>query len=287
MATTHRQSRSSPDLTVIIVNWNVGHLVKACLSSLHELTKRAAFEVYVVDNGSRQGDLDDAILAFPEVNYIFLQENLGFSKANNVAIKLARGRYIGLLNPDTFLVNNAFDRLVDYLDRHPEAGAAGPKLLTPDGGIQFDAARNLPTLATEFAHNCFVQSLFPQSRLGGSDYIRWWDHQDGRNVGALCGACMVVRSAAIEEVGLLDENFFLYWEDVEWCYRIGHADGRSATGPKRRSTTWAATAWLRMLRRRWNVATAAPFSIFKNITASRRQARPELVRISSQENESG
>ncbi len=223
MTTTQHLFPDSPDLTIIIVNWNVGHLVKNCLKSVRDLTERSSFEIFVIDNCSRDGDLDDVMLRFPDVNYVFLKANLGFAKANNVAIKRARGKYIALLNPDTYLLNPAFDVMTDYLDSHPQVGAVGPKLLTPDGGLQFDAARNLPTLATEFAHNFFVHKLFPRTRLGGSDYIRWWDHLDAREVGALCGACMVVRSEAVKTAGLLDENFFLYWEDVEWCYRIKRA----------------------------------------------------------------
>jgi GT2 family glycosyltransferase len=217
------ESRLTPDLSVIIVNWNVGRLLKDCLRSLYKLTKGVTFEVLVVDNCSRKSDLIEVMLTFPHVYYIFLKENLGFAKANNVAIKMARGRFIALLNPDTSLLNNAFDLMLAYMRGHPEVGAVGPKLRTPDGGIQFDAARNLPTLMTEFSQQFFLYRLFPKSRLGGTYYIGWWDHQDVHNVGALCGACMVVRSEVIQQVGRLDENFFLYWEDVDWCYRIGHA----------------------------------------------------------------
>jgi GT2 family glycosyltransferase len=215
--------RNLPHLSVVIVNWNAGRLVKDCLRSVYALTEEATLEVFVVDNASRKGDLDDVMQAFPQANYIFLNENLGFSRANNVAIRRARGEYIALLNPDTYLRNSAFDLMLAHLGNHPEVGAIGPKLATPDGGIQYDAGRNLPTLTTEFAHNFFLHHLIPQTRLGGSDYIRWWNHEDTRQVGALCGACMVVRREVIDKVGLLDENFFLYWEDVEWCYRIQRA----------------------------------------------------------------
>jgi GT2 family glycosyltransferase len=216
-------TQSAPDLTVIVVNWNVGRLVKGCLQSLYRLTGQVSFEVFVVDNCSREGDLDEVVLTFPQVNYVFLKKNLGFAKANNVAIKLARGAFTALLNPDTYLLNNAFDLMVSYLRMHPAVGAIGPKLRTPDGGIQFDAAHNLPTLITEFSQQFFLNKLFPKSLLGGTYYIGWWDHQDARDVGALCGACMVVRSEVIKSVGPLDEDFFLYWEDVDWCYRIGRA----------------------------------------------------------------
>jgi len=184
------------------------------------MTHEPRLEVFVVDNGSHKGDLDDVMQAFPQASYIFLNQNLGFSRANNVAIRRARGEFIALLNPDTYLRNNAFDLMLAHLGDHPEAGAIGPKLATPDGGIQYDAGRNLPTLSTEFAHTFFLHHLIPRTRLGGSDYIRWWTHEDTRQVGALCGACMVLRRKVVQQVGLLDENFFLYWEDVEWCYRI-------------------------------------------------------------------
>lgn len=220
------ESPFAPDLTVIIVNWNVGHLVKDCLQSLYTLTRGVSFEVFVVDNLSRKGDLDAVMLTFPQVHYIFLDDNYGFAKANNVALKLARGKFIALLNPDTHLLNNAFDLMLAYMRERSEVGAVGPKLLTPEGGIQFDAGRNLPTLMTEFSQQFFLYKLFPKSRRWGTYYLGWWDHQDTREVGALCGACMVVRSEVIRQAGPLDENFFLYMEDVEWCYRIRHAGWR-------------------------------------------------------------
>jgi GT2 family glycosyltransferase len=213
----------APDLTVIIVNWNVGHLVRDCLKSLYDLTEQVSFEVIVVDNCSRKGDLDEAMATFPQVNFIFLDENFGFAKANNVAIKLARGTFVALLNPDTYLLNNAFDLMLAYMRKRSKVGAVGPKLVTPDGSIQFDAARNLPNLMTEFSQQFFLYKLFPRSRLWGTYWMGWWDHQDRRDVGALCGACMVVRAEVIRKVGPLDEDFFLYMEDVEWCYRIRHA----------------------------------------------------------------
>ena len=153
----------APDLTVIIVNWNVGHLVKDCLKSLYDLTERVSFEVMVVDNSSRQGDLDVAKLAFPQVNYIFLDKNLGFAKANNAAIKLARGAFIALLNPDTYLMNKAFDLMLAYLSKRPEVGAVGPKLLTPDGGIQFDAGRKVWLLTTR--ESSYAMGVSPDGSL--------------------------------------------------------------------------------------------------------------------------
>jgi GT2 family glycosyltransferase len=197
-----------------------------CLKSLYLKTQRVSFEVFVVDNCSHKGDLDEVKLAFPQVNFIFLDKNFGFAKSNNVAMNLARGKFVALLNPDTYLLNDAFDVMLDHMRDHPEVGAVGPKLLTPDGGIQFDAARNLPTLTTEFFQQFFLYRLFPRSRLCGAYYMGWWDHQDARNVGALCGACVVVRAEVIRKVGALDDSFFMYMEDVDWCYRIRHGGWR-------------------------------------------------------------
>jgi len=211
------------DLSIIIVNWNTKDLLRQCLHSLYNETQKISFEVFVVDNASTDGSLEMLEQEFPKVNLIRNIENLGFAKANNQAIRHSKGRYILLLNPDTLILDNALAKMVNFMDVHPKLGAVGCKILKIDGTVDFRCARRFPTLATEFFEKTGLSKKFSNNRLFGSYLISYWGHGDSREVNLLTGACMMIRREAIEQVGLLDEDFFMYGEDVEWCYRIQKA----------------------------------------------------------------
>jgi len=149
--------------------------------------------------------------------------NVGFARANNQAITLSKGRYVLLLNPDTLLHDDALSRMVSFLDHHLGIGVLGCKLLTAEGKIDPHCAREFPTLFGELFELTKLSYWFPRSRVFGSYLMTYWDHGDSREVDALSGACLIVRRAAVEQVGLLDESFFLYGEDVDWCYRFKQA----------------------------------------------------------------
>jgi GT2 family glycosyltransferase len=209
------------DLTIVIVNWNTRDFLVACLRSLFLHTQGLSFEVYVVDNASADGSADCVASSFPQVHLIANRSNLGFSRANNQALRVAQGEFVALLNPDTSLIENVFLPLVQEMRSRPEVGAAGPMILNGDGRtVQVSCARRLPRLLFNFCDMTGLARRFPRSRLFGAEYMSFWDHGDSRYVEALSGACMVVRKKAIDSVGLLDESQFMYCDDIDWCLRF-------------------------------------------------------------------
>ena len=207
------------DLSIVIVNWNTRDLLSRCLRSVYDTTRDLDLEVVVVDNASADGSQEMVRQKFPGVSLIVNTENKGFAKANNQAIRRSRGRYVLLLNSDAFVRENAIAHTVGFMDGHPEAGMAGCKLLFEDGRLQ-PSCYAFPTLFTEFFIAVGLDRLFPRSRLFGKYGMTYWDFDDIREVDVILGAFMLVRASAIGEVGLMDERYFMYSEEVDWCYRF-------------------------------------------------------------------
>jgi GT2 family glycosyltransferase len=202
------------DLSIIIVNWNTKNLLIQCLESVYQTIKRIEMEVFVVDNGSIDGSVVAAKERFPEVKFIQNEINLGFAMANNQALRLAKGRYLLLLNPDTQVKKGAIERLISFMDAHSEAGGAGAQLLNSDGSRQNSIA-NFPSLATELLNKSLLRWLFPKAFPGKER-----NYPEPIEVDSVIGACMIIRRDAIEQVGLLDEDYFLFLEETDWCYRM-------------------------------------------------------------------
>lgn len=190
-------------------------------------------EVWVVDNASSDGSQDMLREEFPSVGLVASTENLGFTRANNVGLERCRGRYIMLLNPDTEVSPDALSALVDYMDQSPDAGIAGPKIFDSDGDVQ-PSRRRFPTYATAFLESTVLQQWFPRNRVLARYYM--WDRADDavQDVDWLEGACLLVRSEAVEQVGGLDERFFMYSEELDWCQRIKEAGWRVVYVPTAR-----------------------------------------------------
>lgn len=208
-------------LDVIIVSYNVAHLLEDCLGSLLS-EKGVDMVITVVDNNSSDGTVAMVRKKFPQANLVASRENLGFSAANNLALKGSRSKYVLLLNPDTKVLPGAVKKMVDYMEANREVGALGPKLLNPDGSLQY-SARTFPSLTTQFLESTYLFRIFPQSRFFGQYFMSYWDHGQERKVDWVSGAALMVRGEAIEKIGLLDEGFFMYSEEVDWCYRIKRA----------------------------------------------------------------
>lgn len=208
------------DLSVIIVNYNTGKLLYDCLRSIFNETINIEFEVSVVDNASTDGSIRMVERCFPRVQIIKNSENMGFARANNQAIVKSKGRYLLLLNPDTIVLSDAITKFVEFMDTHPDAGLAGCKLLAPDGTIQY-SMRNFPTITNQLFECLFLHRLFPKLTplLGEVIYQKEAYCQENK-VGWVSGAAMIVRREVLRKAGLLDENFFLYAEEIDWCYRI-------------------------------------------------------------------
>jgi GT2 family glycosyltransferase len=211
------------DLTIIIVNWNVKELLRDCLKSVYGQAKTISLEVLVVDNASSDGSIEMVEKEFPQVKLFKNKENVGFAKANNQAIRQSRGKYVLLLNPDTIVLDKAAVKLVQFMDEHIDIGAAGPKIIGSDNNVQLSCGMHFPTPWTELWTFTRLSYIFPKSKIFGRCLMSYWPHNDTREVDVVSGACMMVRREAIEEVGLLDEHFFLIAEETDWCYRMKKA----------------------------------------------------------------
>ena len=210
----------STDLSVVIVNYNVKHFAEQCLRSVIAAQGDISVEIFVVDNASSDNSLEYLRPLFPSVTFIANTENLGFARANNPALRLACGRYLMILNPDTLVGEGALKALIDYMDSHPRAGAAGPKFLNRYGQFDKSSKRGLPTPWVAFCRISGLSALFPRSPLFSRYDLLYIDEDVSTTVDVLGGACMIVRREAFEQVGGLDETFFMFGEDIDWSYRI-------------------------------------------------------------------
>ncbi len=205
------------DLSVIIVNWNTRNLLVRCLNSIYQTVRTVEMEVWVVDNGSKDGSGAAAAERFPETKFVQNTVNFGFAKANNQVLNMAAGRYLLLLNPDTEVSPGAVEKLISFMDAHPEAGGAGAQLINSDGSKQNSIA-NFPSLATELLNKSILRWLFPKQFPGKER-----NYSEPIEVDSVIGACMMVRREALDQVGFLDEDYFLFLEETDWCYRMKRA----------------------------------------------------------------
>lgn len=210
-------------LSVVIVNWNTRELLHACLASLHKALENPNFEVLVVDNASSDGSADMVESEFPRAKLIRLPENVGFSRGNNVALRQARGEFLLLLNSDTEVIGDALERMIAEMERNPQVGALGAQLLNPDKTVQL-SCRKFPSYRTALFHRkSILTRLFPRNKYSSQYLMTGTGHGATMEVDWVIGACLMTRRTVIDQVGLLDEEFFMYAEDVDWCYRMRRA----------------------------------------------------------------
>lgn len=205
-------------LSIVIVSWNTRNLLATCLASVYAHVHDGDSEVFVVDNASSDGSAAMIRERFPTVRLIENRDNAGFACANNQALRQATGEYVLLLNPDTLVQPGALDTLLAFMGSHPRVGAVGPRVLNPDGTLQ-ESCFPAPSLSREGWRLFHLDRLAAYSRY---DMTRW-DWITPRAVDTLLGACVLVRRAALIEVGLLDETFFMYSEEVDFCRRLAQA----------------------------------------------------------------
>jgi hypothetical protein len=205
------------DLSIIIVNWNTKEFLLPCVRSILEDGQRRDWEMVVVENGSQDGSADEMREAFPSVHLIENDHNLGFAAAVNQGLQKTSGKYALLLNPDTRVKHGAIERLVSFIDSHSDVGVAGAQLLNSDGSKQNSIA-NFPSLATELLNKRLLRWFFPKTFPGKES-----SYSGPVEVDSVIGACMMVRRDAIKQVGLLDEDYFVFLEETDWCYRIKQA----------------------------------------------------------------
>jgi GT2 family glycosyltransferase len=207
-------------LSIIIVNYNVQDFLMHTLESVQRAVVDISHEIFVVDNASVDGSVETVKNRFPSVNLIENKRNVGFAAANNQAMKISAGEFIVLINPDTVVQEDTFSRLIDFMDDHPDAGAATCKILNPDGSFSVDSRHSIPTPMTAFWKQVGFHRIFPKSKTFGRYNLTYLDENEIYPVDAISGSFMFIRRAAFEEVGYLDEDYFMYCEDVDYCYRI-------------------------------------------------------------------
>jgi GT2 family glycosyltransferase len=208
------------DLSVIIVSYNVKHFLKQCLFSVKKASENIDYEIFVVDNNSVDGSCSMVRTEFPGVKLIMNNVNRGFSAANNQALKMAGGRFILLLNPDTIVEEETFTRCISFMVEHNEAGAMGVRMIDGRGRVLPESKRALPTPGTAFYKIFGLSYIFPRSRIFNRYYLSHIDDHQTAKVDILSGAFMFLRHEAVNKTGLLDEEFFMYGEDVDYSYRL-------------------------------------------------------------------
>ncbi|MFH1009901.1 MAG: glycosyltransferase family 2 protein [bacterium] len=210
-------------VSVIIVNYNVRDLLDRALRSLYETAETLLREIWVVDNASTDGSVEFLRNHWPQVHVVSNQENCGYGRANNQAIAQADAKYVLILNPDTVVQRGALQELVDFMESRPQAGVCGPKIVSPEGRFRPECRRGFPTPLAAFSRLFGLSTLLPRSRLFGKYYLTYLDPDYETQVDALSGACMMVRREVTQSVGPFDENYFLYGEDIDWCWRMKQA----------------------------------------------------------------
>ncbi|MCL5292426.1 MAG: glycosyltransferase family 2 protein [Actinobacteria bacterium] len=212
------------DVSIIIVNFNGGSVLRDCVASLFARTIGVKFAVTLFDNGSSDGSAERIKKEFGEVKLVHHIENVGFAKANNQAIaQSGAARYYLLLNPDTVLRSDAIKTMMDFMDANPNAGVCGPKVVLENGKLDAPCRRSFKTPAIYFYNTLGLSKLFPKSRRFGKYYFSYLDEDEGSEVDSVVGAFLMIRGETMREIGLLDESFFIYGEDEDWCFRAKQA----------------------------------------------------------------
>lgn len=214
------------DLSIIVVNYQTYDLTKQTIESILRRDHPFSYEIFLVDNASCDGSLERLKEHFSNeikqgtIKFIENKKNMGFAHANNQAIKEADSRYVLLLNSDTVVLDDCLERCIDYMEKDSSIGVLGCKVLLPDGTLDKACRRSFPTVAVSFCRMTGLSRIFPKNKRFGRYNLTYLDENETYEVECIVGAFMLVRSETIKDVGLLDERFFMYGEDIDWCYRM-------------------------------------------------------------------
>ena len=208
------------ELSIIIVNYNTRDLLRDCLRSIYSSQGDFHYEVIVVDNCSPDDSVEMVRQEFPQAKLIASEINRGYAYANNLGFRQARGHYLLLLNPDTVLPPTALQGMLDFMEEHPDAGVAGPKLVLADGSLDLASRRSFPTLDVAFYRLIGLSKRYPNSPRYNRYNLGYLDPNQVAEVDSVVGAFMCIRREALDQAGLFDERFFMYAEDIDLCYRI-------------------------------------------------------------------
>lgn len=205
-------------LSINIVNYNNSQFLTNCIKSIYEYTRKINFTILVIDNASTDNSIELIKNKFLALKIIKNDNNIGFAKAHNIGIKLTEAKYILILNPDTLFIDASIERMVDFMDKHADTGIVGPKILNPDKSPQHTGItypNNLNLLFETF----FLDRIFPDSRLFGRHKKIYEFSKENADVDYMQGSCLMTKKEVIEDIGLLDERFFMYFEETDFCYR--------------------------------------------------------------------
>ena len=211
------------DLSIIIVSYNTKELLADCLKSIQKALQFISAEVFVVDNNSSDGTVSLIKKKFPKIKLKANKQNLGFSKANNQALTLIRGKYVLILNPDTKLMSDTITKMIDFMQGNPQVTVSTCKVELPNGQIDRDCRRHFPTPWRAFCHFTGLSKIFAGSKIFDQYYFGYLPDDHEHEIDACAGSFMMVRANAIKKVGLFDEDFFFYGEDLDWCWRFKEA----------------------------------------------------------------
>lgn len=220
-------------VSVIVVSWNTRELLRRCLQSVEAASTPDEVEVFVVENASSDGSAEMVASEFPGVRLIVNRENVGFARANNQAIESASGDYLLLLNPDAEVVGRAMSLMAEWLDGDPAVAVVGPRLLNPDGSTQ-SSRRRFPSRSVAFLESTVLQRWFGGTRPVRRFYVEDADEGIPQLVDWVVGACFMVRAAAAREVGYLDDGYFMYFEELDWCRRFAARGWKTVYLPEAR-----------------------------------------------------
>lgn len=221
------------DVSIVIVNWNTRDILRDCLRSIYEQTRDVNIEVIVIDNASSDDSSKMVSHEFPQVVLIENRQNVGFAKANNQGFTIAKGRYVLLLNPDTVILDGAIQKAVQFADGKPSAGVIGIRTERANGQMCLDCFQ-YASIANMLISIFGLNKLFPKSRLFGRERYSWWDYRSVKSVEVVAGCFMLVRREVLDLVGGLDEKFFMYGEEMDWCRRITKAGWKILFYPEAR-----------------------------------------------------
>ncbi|MGN8224956.1 glycosyltransferase [Gracilimonas sp. BCB1] len=217
---------AAPHISVVIVNYKVKEYIANLLNSLKKAQHDFNLEIFVVDNDSGDDSISYLKKRYPEVHYIANDENVGFGRANNQAIRQAKGEFTLIINPDTLVSEDTLDVLVKHMNKQPECGAAGCKILNPDGTFAPESRRSIPTIWSASCKVFGLNTLFPESKLFGQYYLSWMDENEAGEIPVLSGSFMFWRTEVLKKLDGFDERFFMYGEDIDLCYRVQSTDYR-------------------------------------------------------------
>lgn len=248
-------------VSICVVTYNARDYLRDCLLSLRENMQLINFEVIIVDNGSQDGTAEMLLEEFPSACVIHNKDNLGFTRPMNQALRAACGKYLLLLNPDTVILPAALDTLVWFMDSHPTAGICGPKVLNRDGSMQKSCRRGDSRPWAVITYFTGLYARFPNSKLFGGYLMNYLDEDEVNEVGGVSGSCMLIRRKVVDQIGYLDERYFAYQEDADYCLQARRAgwevfyvpssqlihyggQGGSRVEPYRSIIEWHRSYWL-------------------------------------------